>query len=173
METPRVEERGVVMLCSQVRPAESRVTRMAACAILQPATAARLQTHIAQKKRLTELMGAELAEHFVWVDCGPEEAKLPLCDVNGYWSGGSPKEEAKSLFRLMEKGDVPLNEMLDLIRASDRDRTVLAEWVAANPSMKVLVDRALRHRESVEREFLDCIRGLTRVAARHLRGKRK
>lgn len=146
---------------------------MAASQILQPLTAARLETHLGQKKRLVELMGDELAENFVWIDPGLAEETLPLYDVEGYWSGGSPKEEGKSLYRLMQKRSVPLDKMLDLIRASPKDKAMLAEWAEVNPRMKALVDRALRHRVSVEREFMDCVRGLTRMATLHPSGEGK
>jgi hypothetical protein len=70
------------------------------------------------------------------------------------WRPGSPIEEARVLFRLVDKNGDTVESLRELICVNDRELTVLQEWAAFAPLVVAVgIESMVHFREKVLEEF--------------------
>jgi hypothetical protein len=69
------------------------------------------------------------------------------------WLPGSAKEEAKSLFKFMERTHASVKEMVELICISDAEYKAICEWAMARPTIAGKLHNMVAYRDKVLKHF--------------------
>jgi hypothetical protein len=78
----------------------------------------------------------------------------PKKDSSDVWRAGSPREEAKTLARLIGKNGDSIADLRRLILVSPEEELELREWAAStSPAVAVGIENMLRFRMAVLAEF--------------------
>lgn len=85
-------------------------------------------------------------------------AKLRECDLpkrdGDTWRTGSPREEARALFRMIGRNGDGVETLRQLIGVNDRELAELRAWAACtSPTIAVRIENMLRFRNAVLVEF--------------------